>query len=187
MSSAGGLVQITYPTITGGGSLCKSIISHWHLLTFAQAVLRMYPLPTHLRHSYSQSPTQNFATRGSPKSRYLALSPGTQSPYLHHCIYLPSNIYMAPTVCQAQPRPWGFNGEQHRGCPLPSRRVINSCSQPSGIKVGRKKQREPRSTLQGDSTRGGFQEEVIFKLKLEGCVAITQQIQVGQGRALQAE
>ena len=29
--------------------------------------------------------------------------------------------------------------------------------------------------LQGDSSRGGFQEEVIFKLRPEGCVAIIQQ------------
>lgn len=49
-------------------------------------------------------------------------------------------------------------------------RVIDSWLQPRGTKVGR----ETQSPLQGDPTREGFQEEIIFKLRLEGCVAITQ-------------
>lgn len=41
--------------------------------------------------------------------------------------------------------------------------------------------------MQGDPTRGGFQGEVIFKLRLDGCVAITWRTGVGVGRAFQAE
>ena len=48
--------------------------------------------------------------------------------------------------------------------------MIDGWLQPGRIKVGRGKQ----STLQGDPTRGGLQEEIILKLRLEGCVAITQ-------------
>lgn len=82
---------------------------------------------------------------------------------------------------------WGSSCEQHRGCILPLRRVKDSWLQPSGIKVGRGEQKEPWSTLEGDPTRGDFQEEVMFKPSLEGWVTITQQTWVGEGRALQVE
>lgn len=131
---------------------------------------------------YTELCYQKLSQPKVPYSQPWSLEP--TSPLLH--------LLSIKHLCGTQSIPGlsralGTSSEQHRGCPLRLRWVTDSWLQSSGIKVGREKQREPRGTLQGDPTRGGFQEEVIFKLRLERCIAIAWQTGLGAGRVVQAE